>query len=156
MSRAFVRESDKDTETEPERRISAHPNLVTAAGLRQISSQVAELERARRAAREAADKALLERISRDLRYWMQRATTARLIEPQAAPDAVRFGTRVTVRLEDGTEPTLQLVGEDEANPALGLLSWVAPLAAALIGKGIGDLVDFQGRSVAIVRIESAL
>ena len=156
MSRAFVRESDQDTEALPERPVSAHPNLVTSSGLRQISAQVAELERARQAARETADKGLLERINRDLRYWTQRATTARLIEPQAAPDAVRFGTRVTVRFEDGTAPTFQLVGEDEANPALGLLSWVAPLAAALIGKGVGERVDFQGRSIAIVRIESAL
>jgi transcription elongation GreA/GreB family factor len=63
---------------------------------------------------------------------------------------------VTVRFEDGSEPTFQLVGEDEANPSVGLLSWVAPLATALIGQGIGDRIDFQGRSVEIVRIESAL
>ena len=156
MSRAFVRESDRDTEALPERPVSAHPNLVTPAGLRHISAQVAELEHARQAAREVADTVLLERINRDLRYWTQRATTARLIAPQAAPDAVRFGTRVTVRFEEGSERTFQLVGEDEANPTVGLLSWVAPLAAALIGKEIGDLVDFQGQRLKIVSIESGL
>jgi transcription elongation GreA/GreB family factor len=156
MSRAFVRESDEDTEALPERPVSAHPNFVTAAGLRKINAQVVELEHARQAARDVGDKTLLERINRDLRYWSQRATTARLIEPQAAPDAVRFGARVTVRFEDGSEPTFQLVGEDEANPSVGLLSWVAPLATALIGKGSGDRIDFQGHSVEIVRVESAL
>jgi transcription elongation GreA/GreB family factor len=156
MSRAFVRELDGDTEALPERPVSAHPNLVTPAGLRQISAQVAELARAREAARDIAAEPLLERINRDLRYWTQRATSARLIEPQAAPDAVRFGTRVTARFEDGRELTFQLVGEDEANPTVGLLNWVAPLAAVLIGKEIGELVDFQGQRLKIVSIESGL
>jgi transcription elongation GreA/GreB family factor len=156
MSRAFVRESDDDTAPLPERAISAHPNLVTPAGLVKIGAQVAQLESARAAAREAADKALLARINRDLRYWTQRATSARVIEPQVASDAVRFGSRVTVRYADGAELAFQLVGEDEANPALGFLSWVAPLAAALIGKGVGDVVDFQGGRVEIVGLENGL
>jgi transcription elongation GreA/GreB family factor len=156
MSRAFVRESDQEGESLPERLVSAHPNLVTPSGLRQIEAQVAALETARQNARDADDKPLLARISRDLRYWTGRRATARVIEPTTTHDNVRFGVRVTVRAEDGKERTFQLVGEDEANPALGLLSWVAPLAAAVIGHGVGDTVDFQDRPLEIISIDSGL
>jgi transcription elongation GreA/GreB family factor len=154
MSRAFVRESDQEGEPLPERPVSAHPNLVTPSGLRQIEAQVAALETARQNARDADDPALLARIGRDLRYWTQRRATARVVEVAAASDKARFGARVTVRFEDGAQRTFQLVGEDEANPALGLLSWVAPLAAAVVGHGAGDTVDFQDRRLAIISIES--
>ena len=80
MSRAFVRESDEAAESLPERVVSSHPNFVTTTGLRQIEEQVANLETARQTARGAADKALLARIERDLRYWTQRLATARVIE----------------------------------------------------------------------------
>jgi transcription elongation GreA/GreB family factor len=153
MSRAFVRESDQEGESLPERLVSSHPNFVTPSGLRQIEARVVGLETARQNARDADDKALLARISRDLRYWNARRATARVVEATPPPDNVRFGSRVSVRFEDGTERTFQLVGEDEANPALGLLSWVAPLAAALVGHGAGDTVDFQGRPVEIISIE---
>jgi transcription elongation GreA/GreB family factor len=154
MSRAFVRESDEAAESLPERVVSSHPNFVTTTGLRQIEEQVANLETARQTARGAADKALLARIERDLRYWTQRLATARVIEFAPASANVRFGTRVTVRFEDGAERTFQLVGEDEANPAQGLLSWVAPLAAAVVGQAAGDTLDFQGRPVEIVSVDS--
>jgi transcription elongation GreA/GreB family factor len=154
MSRAFVRESDQEGDALQERLVSAHPNLVTPAGLKQIAAQLAELEVARQAARDANDKPLLERVKRDLRYWAQRATSARVIEPPAAADLVRFGTRVKVRFADGTQLAFQLVGEDEANPAAGLLSWVAPLAAAVLGQAVGDTVDFQGKRVEVMSIAS--
>jgi transcription elongation GreA/GreB family factor len=46
------------------------------------------------------------------------------------------------------------VGEDEAKPAARLLSWVAPLAAALLGQAVGDTVDFQGERVDVMSIAS--
>jgi transcription elongation GreA/GreB family factor len=49
--------------------------------------------------------------------------------------------------------TFQLVGDDAANPALGLLSWVAPLAAAMLGHGAGDRVDSQDRPMAVISIQ---
>jgi transcription elongation factor GreB len=103
MSRAFVRESDQEGEALPQRLVSAHLNLVTPAGLKQIAAPVAELEVARQAARDANDKPLLERVNRERRYWAQRATAARVIEPAAAADLARFGTRVKVRFMDGTQ-----------------------------------------------------
>ena len=153
MSRAFVRESDQDVEPLPERVVSAHPNFVTSAGQRQIEDQIRELETARRAARQVADAAALARIERDLRYWTQRRASARLVEPVQSPDTVRFGVKVTLATADGSRREFRLVGEDEAEPAQGRISWVSPLAAALIGKQVGDVVTFQERDAEIVRLE---
>jgi transcription elongation GreA/GreB family factor len=151
MSRAFVRETDQP-EPLPERMVSAHPNLVTTAGLQLIEARVRELEAARAASRdEPADIAAVER---DLRYWCQRLASARVIETAAHPEVVRFGVKVTLRFEHGREQTFQLVGEDEADPAHGLVSWVSPLAAALIGRSEGDEVSALGERARIVRLTS--
>lgn len=156
MSRAFVRENDQAAASEsvPERIISEHPNLVTPDGLRQIETRVRDLERSRQAALAADDTAALAVIARDMRYWTQRRATARLIEHQPQPDVVRFGVQVTVRFEDGAERAFRLVGEDEADPARGLLSWVSPLAESLMGRESGDRVEVLGREAEIVRLES--
>lgn len=154
MSRAFVRESDQDAEPLPERVVSPHPNLVTSAGLKQIEEQIRELEGARRAARQQEDTAALARIERDLRYWTQRRVSARVVEPLAMPDTVRFGVRVTLESTDGSRREFRVVGEDEAEPPQGRISWVSPLAAALIGKKLGDVVTFQGQDAEIVRLEA--
>jgi len=153
MSRAFVRESDQETETLPERVISPHPNLVTPAGLRQIDERIRELETARKAARTDADRSTLARIARDLRYWNQRRATARVTETAASPDAARFGVQVTLELEDGTRRKFRLVGEDEADPARGLVSWVSPLGESLLGGRLGESVRFQDRDAEIVALD---
>lgn len=155
MSRAFVRESDQDaTESLPELAISSHPNFVTRTGLQLIETRIQDLERARQEARAAEDKSATARIARDLRYWTQRRASARVIQPPPQPDAVRFGVKVTLRFEDGTERVFRLVGEDEADPANGLLSWASPLASALMGRTPGEVVDFQSREAEIVQLEA--
>ena len=156
MSRAFIRESDQESASEslPERPVSQHPNFVTPEGLRQIESRIRALEAELQEAREQEDSAVVVRIARDLRYWRQRRASARVVEPAADPDSVRFGVAVTLRFRDGSERTFRLVGEDEADPAHGLVSWVSPLARGLIGKEIGDVVDVQGREAEIVRLEA--
>jgi transcription elongation GreA/GreB family factor len=156
MSRAFVRESDQDAAAEPlpERLISEHPNFVTSRGLKLIESQIRELEMSRQAAVTEDDAVTLARIASDLRYWKQRQATARVVEPPAAPDVVRFGVLVKLRLHDGTSRSFRLVGEDEADPAHELLSWVSPLARSLTGKAVGETVMLQGRDAEIVALES--
>jgi len=153
VSRAFVRESDEDAGTLPERAVSPHPNLVTPRGLTAIEARVQELTAQRQAARAGGERDACARIERDLRYWSARRASARLIEPGAAVDRVRFGMRVTLRLDSGATPAFRLVGEDEADAAQGLLSWVAPLAQALLGKQVGESVAFQGGAAEIVSIE---
>jgi transcription elongation GreA/GreB family factor len=154
MSRAFVRESDADASVLPERAVSSHPNLVTPRGLKAIEAQVRELESRRQAARESGDVAARESAERDLRYWTTRRASARVIEPSAVTDRVRFGMRVTLRLASGSTQTFRLVGEDEADAPQGLLSWVAPLAQSLLGRSAGETVPYQGGGAEILTIES--
>lgn len=153
MSRAFVRESDDDAPGLPERAISTHPNFVTPRGLKAIEARIRELEIERQAARDGGDEATRARAGRDLRYFNARRASARLVEPVASPERVRFGVLVTLELPGGAQHRYRLVGEDEADAAHGLLSWVAPLAQVLIGKAPGDRVDFQGGEAEIVSIE---
>lgn len=151
MSRAFVKEGDGEVVL-PERAVSLHPNFVTANGLAQIDERVRALEVARRAARETArdgaaaqDAAALAGIERDLRYWTQRKASARLVTPVRDPQVVRFGVAVTLRDAAGATRVLRIVGEDEADPARGLISWVSPAAETLIGARVADEVTVAGQ-----------
>ena len=90
-------------------------------------------------ARAAADRALIARIQRDLRYWTERLRSAEVVSSPTG-DAVRFGSTVTLEKADGRRVEYQIVGEDEANPARGKISYVAPIAKLLIGAGEGDVI----------------
>lgn len=154
MSRAFVKDSDQDTDPLPERAISEHPNLVTARGLALIEARVRELEAERSSARAANDAAALARVARDLRYFQARRESARVIAPPAHTQQVRFGMRAVLRLEGGVERAFQLVGEDEADPKAGLISYVSPLAKALMGKEVGDRLPFGAQTAEIIALDS--
>jgi len=153
MSRAFVKESDQDPGALPERAVSPHPNFVTARGLAALEARVRELEERRRAARAASDTAELAVIARDLRYFQSRRESARLVTPPARPDAVRFGVRVQLERPDGAPLAYRIVGEDEADPAAGLISYVAPLAKAMLGLHAGDEVEVAGVRAVIAALE---
>jgi transcription elongation GreA/GreB family factor len=145
MSVAFRRESDEEhKEPRFELPIPTGPNLVTPRGLALIAERLAESERK---VAEAEGETALAEAKRDLRYWQTRHATAELV-PAAAGDEAAFGTRVTFRL-NGAERTVAIVGDDEADPAAGYLSFSAPLARALIGACAGDFADFGGRADAI-------
>lgn len=145
MSVAFRRESDEEhKEPRFDLPIPPGPNLVTARGLALIEARVAELE--------AQDgEAAAEDRARNLRYWRQRLATAQLAPPPAE-DEIGFGSEVTIRLNNQTR-IVRLVGEDESDPAAGLLAISAPLAQALIGAGEGDMVAFGGKADTIEVIE---
>jgi transcription elongation GreA/GreB family factor len=152
MSRAFTRESDDDPGTLPERPVSSHPNLVTPTGLAAIEAQVKSLGSELLAARASGDSTQRARIERDLRYFTRRLATARVVAPATDPDRVRFGVQVTLRNASGVEQSFRLVGEDEADAAHGLLSWVSPLGQALLGHEVGDTVRFQTGELEILRL----
>jgi transcription elongation GreA/GreB family factor len=141
MNKAFTREEDADQQIEllPERGISPHPNLVTAEGLAQIGSAIARLTEEHNAARIAGDAAATARTARDLRYWSARRATAQLTEPNPGSQ-VQFGSRVSIKRPDDSPRAYRIVGTDEGNPKEGTLSYVSPLAQALLGKEIGDTV----------------
>lgn len=152
MSVAFRRESDEEhLEPKFEIPIPTGPNLVTARGLSLIRAKVVELETAvaDAGAAEGADA-----IKRDLRYWLTRQATAELAP---VPDGQSVEIGCTVRfLQDGRARTVTIVGDDEARPADGILSFSAPLSRAMMHAEVGDLVDFGGRSevIEILAIET--
>jgi transcription elongation GreA/GreB family factor len=155
MSRAFVRDSDSDApEALPDRPISPHPNFVTGAGLAKIDSRLRDLEAVRIVALTSEDRAALTGIERDLRYWKQRRSSARIIAPPAAPEIVRFGVAVSLQFDDGAECRYRLVGEDEADPPAGLISWTSPVGSALIGRRAGDIVQVTGRQAQIIAMQA--
>ncbi len=155
MSRAFVKEQDGSEipADAPERPVSEHPNLVTPRGLRLIEERVRELQTERDAAKQADDAASLASLERDLRYWLKRKSTAKVIEADPAPTKVRFGVRVKVRFDDGREQSFALVGEDEADPAAGSISWISPIAQALLGCEVGDEPVLQGQRAEIIELQ---
>ena len=152
MSVAFRREED-EAHLEPkfEIPIPPGPNRVTARGKTLIDERVAALEADVAA---ISDETALTAAKRDLRYWQTRQITA---ETMPVPDGetVEFGTRVTFRLK-GKERTLGIVGDDEADPAAGLVSFSAPLARALIGAEAGEWLEFNGEEDAIEVLEIAV
>ena len=138
MSRAFVKETDDSFESLPDRPISPHQNLVTPEGLALIEAALARLRQERTVAHETNDRAAQARIDRDLRYWTSRHSTAQVIRAPQETDVVRFGSTVTIARDDERRASYRIVGEDEADPAKGSISYVSPLAQALLGKRIGD------------------
>lgn len=137
MSVAFRRESDEEhLEPRFELPIPSGPNLVTPRGLSLTHDRVAALETALATAEGEARTA----IARDLRYWHTRAITA-VLAPPPPSDEVGFGSTVRVVIK-GQERSFTIVGDDEADPAAGLVAWSAPLARAVTGAMAGEQVAF--------------
>lgn len=145
MSVAFRRESDEEhLEPKFELPIPSGPNLVTARGRTLIDMRVSALADA---IATAPDPETEQKLRRELRYWHTRQTTA--IETAARRDGVAgFGSQVTYALA-GKERIVTLVGDDEADPAAGLLAFSSPIARALMGAEAGETVAFNGREDAI-------
>lgn len=158
MSVAFTRDEDHEAAAAnlPDRPVSAHPNLVTPAGLAQLEAAFAEARAAYTAAQAEGsvsdDRTAMARATRDLRYYTARLASAQRIEPVATPDRVVFGCTVTVARDDDRVQTFRIVGEDEADPANGSISYVSPLAKALLGKTVGDEAIVAGGEVEITAI----
>jgi transcription elongation GreA/GreB family factor len=154
MSRAFVKEIDDAPEIPHDRAVSAAPNRVTPRGAGLIVREIAALEQALAATPDGERHAALRR---DLRYWMARHTTMQVVPADPAPARAGFGTVITIR-RGGAQRRLIIVGEDEADPAAGLLAWTAPLARALDGAEAGDVVEFEAAGktepVTVLSVES--
>jgi transcription elongation GreA/GreB family factor len=147
MSVAFRRDSDEEhLEPKFELPVPAGPNLVNARGLALIVKRIAELEEQLEAAEE---EAVLAAIKRDLRYWHTRQITAE-IAPIPAGDKVEFGVEVRIFL-NGKSRTFRIVGDDEADPASGMISFKAPLCQAMLGAEVGDILPF-GQATDALRI----
>jgi len=154
MSRAFVKESDADRAIEelPDRPISPHPNIVTPEGLALIEATLAQLHEQHANAVAAGDRAASSKVLRDLRYFSARRATAHVMTPPNNPNEVQFGSTVTIERSDGRRQTYRIVGEDEADPANGKLSYVSPVARALMGKRIDEVIRAGTSDAQIVEI----
>jgi transcription elongation GreA/GreB family factor len=145
VSVAFRRESDEEhKEPRFEIPIPVGPNLVTPNGLAQIEARVAELEAMIAA---ESDELRLAEAKRDLRYWRTRLATAQPAPPSPEGQA-GIGSQVSFR-HRGKVKEMRIVGDDEADPANGSVSFSSPLGRALIGAQMGDLIDFAGEAEAI-------
>ena len=145
MSVAFRREGDEEhLEPKFEIPLPPGPNWVTPHGLELIAARVAAGEAALPL---VSGEAEIAAARRELRYWRVRLATA---EPMPCPtgDVVAFGCRVDFLLA-GKPRSITITGYDEADAAADRLAISAPLARALIGAEVGDLVDFNGRTEAI-------
>lgn len=158
MAVAFTREEDLESRAAglPDRPVSPHPNLVTASGLAAIEAELAAARGAYQAAQGqggiATDKESMARATRDLRYWQARRASAQLTEPEGPADKVLFGRTVEIEREDGRRQAFRIVGEDEADPAKGSVSYVSPIARALLGKAVGDEASVAGQAVEITAV----
>jgi transcription elongation GreA/GreB family factor len=153
MSRAFVKEDDERPEEVLARPISARPNYVTAEGLKQIELAVARYEAAHTAAIHKDNRTAIEVTAREVSYWSNRKNTAIMVSEASGEGKVQFGTCVTVQRHDGRVQKLRIVGEDEADPSAGTISYVSPLAQAVMGKSVGDHVQIADAESEILAIE---
>ena len=138
MSVAFRRDGDEEhLEPRFELPIPAGPNLVTARGLELIDHTICTLQGDLAT---ATDEAAIASLKRDLRYWQARRITAELPEP---PDGSKVVFGVTAHLLlNGKPKSLRIVGDDEADPASGMISFKSPMSQAILGAEVGDVLPF--------------
>ncbi len=145
MSVAFRRESDEEhLEPKFELPLPPGPNLVTRRGLAQIEARADEFEAAYAA---ASDDEARKLVQRERRYWNTRRSTA-IVAPPPPPGEVAFGARIDFLL-NGKPRRVDLVGSDEAAPAENRIPFTAPLARAMMGAEVGDVLEFNGDEDAI-------
>src|SRR5277367_341348 len=159
LSVAFNKEESAETASEtllPDRPISPHPNLVTGTGLKSLERQLREAREAYEAAQAIEDVNDRRREAaiplRDLRYYSERVRTAQLVPDPTSSEVVAFGSTVTFKRNDGRVQQYRIVGEDEADPKAGSISFASPVAKSLMGKGVGDVAGAGSQELEIVAI----
>lgn len=160
MSVAFTREESAETAAEvelPDRPVSPHSNLVTASGLDALTRATEDARAAYNAAQQIGDAGERRRAaalaSRELRFFAGRLSTALMVPPPTEFGAVAFGNLVTFERDDGRRQAFRIVGEYEADPRNGSISYVSPVARAVIGKAAGEVVLVGDHEIEILSIE---
>ena len=178
MSKAFTRESDDVEEAEPEPEVAPKVrNLITPAGLARLHEELRQLMRVERPKvveivswaagngdrSENGDylygKKRLREIDRRARYLTKRIEIAEPVDParQKNREQVFFGATVTYADADDVERTVRIVGIDEAASDDGRISWISPVARALMRAREGDVVELRTpagpEAIEVVKIE---
>jgi len=160
LSVAFTKEDSAETASEtqlPDRPISSHPNLVTDKGLEALERQLEEAHELFDAAQRIEDVNERRRQSaipaRELRYFTERVRTAQVVPNPPSSDTIAFGCTVTFSRNDGRTQKFRIVGEDEADPKAGSISFVSPVARLLMGKRVGDVAGSGDQELEVISIE---
>jgi transcription elongation factor GreB len=154
MSRAFVRESDVPQLPELPPLVSPLPagakNYLTEPGAERLRGELTRLleqDRPRLAGAAPDDidaKRELQILDQRIRYLQESLRTAEITPALAGPiDTVRFGTTVTVQEASGTRTQYRIVGVDETDLDRNWVSWLSPIARALMNARVGDRVKFK-------------
>ena len=157
MSRAFVNEdAGNDRPDLPELPVPPGPNIVTPRGLAALHDRIAQRQAdlvALKARPDRLDKLPEAAAERDLRWLEARLKAAVVIDPAAHDlSEVAFGLLVTVADENGVETTYEITGEDEADAPRHRIAPGSPLARALLGAQVGDVVTWK-RPAGAVELE---
>jgi len=159
LSVAFTKEESAETASEtllPDRPISANPNPVTESGLKALELQLRDAREAYEAAQKIEDVNERRRLSaiplRDARYFSERLRTAQLVPDPVSTDVVAFGSTVTFSRADGRVQKFRIVGEDEADPKAGSVSFASPVAKSLLGKTVGEVAGSGSQELEIIAI----
>lgn len=152
MSRAFVKESDQ-VDPLPEIPLSEHPNHTTPAGLSRQQQRLRELRAQAQDETALDDPVAAQAIARELRWLEARVASAIVVDPASQPrDRVAFGALVDLIDENDQRSRYRIVGEDEADAEQGSVSWLSPLAQAVLGARVGDEVTWR-RPAGDLRLE---
>lgn len=146
MSRAFTKEDTAELPLIVARPPLPEgvPNYVTRRGMSLLREERARLEAARPAAQGGTDAATLAAHGARLSALDARIASAIVVDSSTLPaDEVRFSAGVTLRDTAGHERRYRIVGVDEADPSQGRIAFTAPLARALAGKRLGDVVSLR-------------
>ena len=145
MSRAFVKDQDDAyAEQLPDRPDSGEPNYITPKGLAALKARLQSLIDEKTALGDDVP-ALRPELERDIPWLESRITKAIVLDPKshAATDEVQFGATLEAVDDHGKRHKFMIIGEDEADAAKGRISWLSPLAKALIGARAGDTVTWK-------------
>jgi transcription elongation factor GreB len=150
MSKAFTKESDdsgNDVHAEIKDPLPAGvKNYVTPEGADALRKELARLESEPRP-KSGTDKVArkrLETLDRRIQFFRDRVANMAVVDPGSQDkDSIHFGATVTVADEDGNEKSYRIVGVDESDPAKGKISWISPIAKALISARVGDVVTLE-------------
>jgi transcription elongation factor GreB len=143
VSKAFTKEDDSEESFAPQRAPlpPGTQNYITPGGAAKIQAELNRLlERKRNLPTEDSNRSLDNRIQ----YLQNLSRTLVVVEPGFS-DVVRFGSEVTVN-QNGTEERYRIVGVDEIDLERDHISWISPLARALMAKRVGEVVEFRAPS----------
>jgi transcription elongation factor GreB len=162
MSKAFTRESDdSDGDEIPVRRRELPPgtrNLITRAGADRLRQRLDGWLQQRQAVSDhspapgSEEQVRLRKLDASIRLFQDTLSTIVVADPPLDRTKAGFGATVLVRYPDGSDESFRIVGVDEAEPERGSISWLSPLAKALLAKRAGDRLSFQEQELEVLTV----